>query len=115
MVASVSAVAVSKRPESTVPTPGPRASGAAARRIELASDAEAGTEFRLWYRDAAEELKAGRKDVVFPPGCFPRLAVLPARATAVVPGVEIYFGEDDFVFTAEVRPRPLWRSSRMRT
>jgi hypothetical protein len=28
-------------------------------------------EFRTWYRQAAEELKAGKKAVVFPPGCFP--------------------------------------------
>jgi hypothetical protein len=28
-------------------------------------------EFRVWYREAAEELKEGNKDVVFPPGCFP--------------------------------------------
>lgn len=28
-------------------------------------------EFRVWYRKAADELKAGKRNVEFPHGCFP--------------------------------------------
>ena len=28
-------------------------------------------EFRIWYRQAADELRAGSKNVDLPPGCFP--------------------------------------------
>ncbi len=57
------------RPERTQRSPAPRFHAHAWRvrkGLELAY-----YEFRLRFRQAAEELKAGRVGVEFPPGCFP--------------------------------------------
>ena len=57
------------KPESSSRSPAPRfhaATAAVRKSLELAF-----YEFRLWYRQAAEELQAGTQEVEFPPGCFP--------------------------------------------
>jgi REP element-mobilizing transposase RayT len=48
-------------------------------------------EFRVWYRQASEELRAGRLDCEFPPGCFPpRLPFQARRAPPfALPGVPV--------------------------
>ena len=57
------------KPMNSSRSPAPRfhaATAAVRKGLELAF-----YEFRVWYRRAADELNAGKKNVEFPPGCFP--------------------------------------------